>query len=169
MQRVRHANRGRLLLRTPGPVPFWECMCSNVQTNLSLNLSCFRTFEFRTSLGTSPLLIISTKDRILCMLIAPPVSLNDVISGFRSSCSGADSGIFVRGRSTLPKNFDKPKKKKKKKKREGGKGRGLKYLFCVSMVEIYFCHWNSFTENDCIYKKTPVVKSSAKPHPRCLF
>ena len=24
MQRVRHANRWRLLLRTPGPVPFWD-------------------------------------------------------------------------------------------------------------------------------------------------
>ena len=28
MQRVRHANRGRLLLRTPGPVPFGTCICS---------------------------------------------------------------------------------------------------------------------------------------------
>ena len=35
MQRVRHANRGRLLLRTPGPVPFGTYMCSNVETNLS--------------------------------------------------------------------------------------------------------------------------------------
>ena len=24
MQQVRHANRGRLLLRTPGPVPLWD-------------------------------------------------------------------------------------------------------------------------------------------------
>ena len=24
VQRVRHANRGRLLLRTPGPVPLWD-------------------------------------------------------------------------------------------------------------------------------------------------
>ena len=24
LQRVRHANRGRLLLRTPGPVPRWD-------------------------------------------------------------------------------------------------------------------------------------------------
>ena len=28
MQRVRRANRGRLLLRTPGPVPFRNCICS---------------------------------------------------------------------------------------------------------------------------------------------
>ena len=35
LQRVRLANRGRLLLRTPGPVPFWTCICSNVETILS--------------------------------------------------------------------------------------------------------------------------------------
>ena len=35
LQRVRQANRGRLLLRTPGPVPFWTCICSNVETVLS--------------------------------------------------------------------------------------------------------------------------------------
>ena len=29
------ANRGRLLLRTPGPVPFGTCICSNVETILS--------------------------------------------------------------------------------------------------------------------------------------
>ena len=28
MQRVRHANRGRLLLRTPGPALFGTCICS---------------------------------------------------------------------------------------------------------------------------------------------
>ena len=33
--RVRLANRGRLLLRTPGPVPFGTCICSDVETNLS--------------------------------------------------------------------------------------------------------------------------------------
>ena len=30
LQRVRLANSGRLLLRTPGPVPFGTCICSNV-------------------------------------------------------------------------------------------------------------------------------------------
>ena len=30
LQRVRLANRGHLLLRAPGPVPFWTCICSNV-------------------------------------------------------------------------------------------------------------------------------------------
>ena len=35
LQRVQLANRGRLLLRTPGPVPFGTCMCSNVKTILS--------------------------------------------------------------------------------------------------------------------------------------
>ena len=36
MQRVRHANRGRLLLRTPGPVPFGTCICSTVETSDTL-------------------------------------------------------------------------------------------------------------------------------------
>ena len=35
LQRVRLANRGRLLLRTPGPVPLGTCICSNVETILS--------------------------------------------------------------------------------------------------------------------------------------
>ena len=35
LQRVRLANRGRYLLRTPGPVPFGTCICSNVETILS--------------------------------------------------------------------------------------------------------------------------------------
>ena len=35
LQRVRLANRGRLLLRTPGPVPFGTCICSHVETILS--------------------------------------------------------------------------------------------------------------------------------------
>ena len=34
---------------------FGTCMCSNVETNPPLNLSCLRTFEFPTSLGTSVL------------------------------------------------------------------------------------------------------------------
>ena len=29
LQRVRHAKRGHLLLRTPGPVSFGTCICSN--------------------------------------------------------------------------------------------------------------------------------------------
>ena len=35
LQRVRLANRGCLLLRTPGPAPFGTCICSNVETILS--------------------------------------------------------------------------------------------------------------------------------------
>ena len=41
LQRVWLANRGRLLLRTPGSIPFWTCVCSNVEI---LNLSYLRTF-----------------------------------------------------------------------------------------------------------------------------
>ena len=46
-------NRGRLLLRTPGPVPFGTCICSNVETILSWTCYVYGPFEFRTSLGTS--------------------------------------------------------------------------------------------------------------------
>ena len=57
LQRVRLANRGRLLLRTPGPVPFGTCICSNVETILSWTCHVYGPFEFRTSLGTSILLL----------------------------------------------------------------------------------------------------------------
>ena len=53
LQRVRLANRGRLLLRTPGPVPFGTCICSNVETILSWACHVYGPFEFRTSLATS--------------------------------------------------------------------------------------------------------------------
>ena len=56
LQRMRLANRGRLLLRTPGPVPFGTCICSNVETILSWTCHVYGPFEFRTSLGTSILL-----------------------------------------------------------------------------------------------------------------
>ena len=52
LQRVRLANRGYLLLRTPGPVPFGNCICSNVETILSWTCHVYGPFEFRTSLGT---------------------------------------------------------------------------------------------------------------------
>ena len=53
LQRVRLANRGRLLLRTPGPVLFGTCICSNVETVLSWTCHVYGPLEFRTSLGTS--------------------------------------------------------------------------------------------------------------------
>ena len=56
LQRVRLANRGRLLLRTPGPVPFGTCIYSNVETIRSWTCHVYGPFEFRTSLGTSILL-----------------------------------------------------------------------------------------------------------------
>ena len=56
LQRVRLANRGRLLLRTHGPVPFGTCICSNVDTILSWTCHVYGPFDFRTSLGTSILL-----------------------------------------------------------------------------------------------------------------
>ena len=60
LQRVRLANRGRLLLRTPGPVPFGTCIRSNVETILSWTCHVYGPFEFRTSLGTSILLLVDS-------------------------------------------------------------------------------------------------------------
>ena len=56
LQQVRLDNRGRLLLRTPGPVPFGTCIRSNVKTILSWTCHVYGPFEFRRSLGTSILL-----------------------------------------------------------------------------------------------------------------
>ena len=58
---VRLANRGRILLRTPGPVPFGTCICS-VLRPFSPELVMFSDFEFRTSLGTSILLGLILKN-----------------------------------------------------------------------------------------------------------
>ena len=46
LQRVRYANRWRLLLRTPGLVPFCDLHVSNVETNLSWTCLVSRLFEF---------------------------------------------------------------------------------------------------------------------------
>ena len=62
LQRVRLTNRGRLLLRTPGPVPCGTCICSNVETILSWTCHVYGPFESRTSLGTSILLGMRTAD-----------------------------------------------------------------------------------------------------------
>ena len=48
-----------LLIRTPGPVPFGTCICSNVETILSWTCHVYGPFEFRTSLGTSILLCMA--------------------------------------------------------------------------------------------------------------
>ena len=62
LQRVRLANRGRLLLRTPGPVQVGTCICSNVETILSWTCYIYGPFEFRTALGTSILLLLKYID-----------------------------------------------------------------------------------------------------------
>ena len=74
--RVRLANRGRLLLRTPGPVPFGTCICFNVETILSWTCHVYGPFEFRTSLGTSILLffVISVID-LEAFLLYPIINI----------------------------------------------------------------------------------------------
>ena len=57
IQRMWHVNNGRWLLRTPGTVPLWDLRVFLCWDQSILNVSCSWTFEFRTSLGTSILLI----------------------------------------------------------------------------------------------------------------
>ena len=85
LQRVRLANRGRLLLRTDGPVPFGTCICSNVETILSWTCHVYEPFEFRTFLGTSILPFISYgifetcfsihKNRMVWKFISDPICI----------------------------------------------------------------------------------------------
>ena len=75
LQRVRLANRGRLLPRTPVPVPFGTCICPNVETILSWTCHVYGPFESRTSLGTSILLYIH---KWSCHNILGPVSRGGV-------------------------------------------------------------------------------------------
>ena len=53
--------RGRVLLRTPGPVLHWDLQMFLYWEQCLLNLSCFRIFEFRTSLGASVFVPYSKK------------------------------------------------------------------------------------------------------------
>ena len=62
LRRVWHADRGRLLLRTPGPVPLGLAYVLLVETNLFPNLSLFyRTmlFEFSILLNSQDACVIS--------------------------------------------------------------------------------------------------------------
>ena len=74
LQRVRLANNGRLLLRTPGPVPFGTCICSNVETILYWTCHVCGPFEFRTSLGTS-ILPLSTVTVLFSVTFIIPVGI----------------------------------------------------------------------------------------------
>ena len=53
LRRVWHADRGRLLLRTPGPVPLGLAYVLLVETNPLLNLLFYRTvfFEYPSALS----------------------------------------------------------------------------------------------------------------------
>ena len=72
LQRVWLANRGRLLLRTPGPVPCVTCICSKVETIFSWTCHVYGHFEFRTSFGTSILLKHLIKSDSVTLDFLPP-------------------------------------------------------------------------------------------------
>ena len=78
LQRVRLAGGGRLLLRTPGPVPFGACICSGVGTILSWTCRVYGPFEFRTSLGTSILLKQKSTSTLNVKILVNPLSTLNV-------------------------------------------------------------------------------------------
>ena len=59
------------------------------------------------------------------------------------------------------------KKQKKKQADKKSRGRGLQYLFWFSMVEIYFRHWNSFTDN--IFYKYDILRRFLKTKTQSRF
>ena len=67
-------NSSRLLLRTPGPVPFGTCICSYVETILSWTCHVYGPYEFRTSLGTSILLL-----SMMMIIYASSLSYNGIV------------------------------------------------------------------------------------------
>ena len=76
LQRVWHADRGRLLLETPDPVPLWDLHVFLCCDKSILNLSCFRTIEFGRSLGTSiTLQVVWSLSLILIICYICPQSL----------------------------------------------------------------------------------------------
>ena len=95
LQRVRLANRGRLLLRTPGPVPFGTCICSNVETILSWTCHVYGPFEFRTSLGSSILLHYKTDFDLIHARIQPWIHCIFVLLIFVITISGMDKDLVV--------------------------------------------------------------------------
>ena len=69
LQRVRHANRGRLLHRIPDPVPYGTCICSNFDPIHSWTCHVYGPFEFRTSLGTSILLGSYSRNNVHVLIL----------------------------------------------------------------------------------------------------
>ena len=57
LQLVLHADRGRLFLRTPGPVPFGLAYVLLVETNPFYELVIFPDYALRISLGTFSILL----------------------------------------------------------------------------------------------------------------
>ena len=72
LRRMRLAGGGRLLLRTPGPVQFGACVCSDVEAIFSWACRVCRPFEFRTSLGTSILLEFTAVPHFIIVYILFP-------------------------------------------------------------------------------------------------
>ena len=61
LRRVWHADRGRLLLRTPGPVPLGTCICSTCwDQSFSELVVILPDYALRISLGTFSILLLTS-------------------------------------------------------------------------------------------------------------
>ena len=102
LQRVRLANRGRLLLRTPGPVPLGTCICSNVETIHSWTCHVYGPFECRTSLGTSTLLV-STYISLFLILRRPMAFL--FLSLYETPGRASRMNVLFLGPGDIPVSY----------------------------------------------------------------
>ena len=91
LQRVWLANRGGSLLRTPCPVLFMACMCSNVEISLSLtcHLSCFRTLNVK-----HPSIVLLAGSLLLKVVNSQVNNLNHNKPGFAPALSRFKSYIL---------------------------------------------------------------------------
>ena len=90
LRRVWHADKGRLLLRTPGPVPFGTCICSTCwDQSFSRIWRFFPDYVLRISLGTFSILLYCT---LLCHFCFGTCDI--VISGYMSELP-TSSMIFL--------------------------------------------------------------------------
>ena len=108
LQRMRIANRGHLPLRTPGPVPFGTCICSNIETILSWTCHVYGPFEKRTLIGTSILIgkiIIFSKFSIFLIRLYD-CSTYSVTLTARTSMFWQTMGVVLVGISDIVFHFE---------------------------------------------------------------
>ena len=111
-QRVQLSTNGRLLLRTPGPVPFGTCICSNVETILSWTRHVYGPFEFRTSLGTFILLTTLKHHHRLKHCSFSYIAANEIMINFWYSQKDKKGEIWLSPITKAPTSKEISKKQR---------------------------------------------------------